>query len=123
MAESSEKTVSPSVSIFPGSSCSTLQQEVDSEKGFTACPAGDVSLSTYVVPVLEKGVKTALQAPVSPWTRFRIWYNPYRMVSTFVASSSVVHLLSLLTIVALHAVLYSKYGRAASGMHSSLPVR
>ena len=39
------------------------------------------SLGTYVVPVLEKGVKTALSKPSSPWTIFRIWYNPYRLVS------------------------------------------
>jgi len=38
------------------------------------------TLSNYVVPVLQEGVKTALSAPPSTWTRFRIWYNLYRQV-------------------------------------------
>ena len=38
------------------------------------------SLADYVVPVLQKGVKSALLAPPSKWTRFRIWYNIYRQV-------------------------------------------
>ena len=38
------------------------------------------SLADYVVPVLQEGVKTALSAPPSKWTRFRIWYNLYRQV-------------------------------------------
>ena len=37
-------------------------------------------LANYIMPVLPKDTKTAFSAPPSPWTRFRIWYNPYRQV-------------------------------------------
>ena len=40
------------------------------------------SLARYVVPTLAKGVKTALSKPPNVFTRFRVWYNPYRMVRT-----------------------------------------
>lgn len=38
-------------------------------------------LAEYIVPVLDKGAKSALTRPVSRWTKFRVWYNPYRQVS------------------------------------------
>ena len=59
----------------PAVSC----HELDVEKADG--PFDDDSLARYVVPVLEKGVKTALAAPPSYFTRFRVWYNPYRQVS------------------------------------------
>ena len=41
-----------------------------------------VDLEHYLAPVLHKGVKTALRQPVGRWTKFRVWYNLYRQVST-----------------------------------------
>jgi hypothetical protein len=41
------------------------------------------NIAAYVVPVLDKGVKSALTKPVSRWTKFRVWYNPYRQVRHF----------------------------------------
>lgn len=45
----------------------------------------------YPVPVLEKGVKTALTKPISPWTKFRVWYNPYRQVRHPILKSLIYH--------------------------------
>jgi hypothetical protein len=50
----------------------------DAEKGYTHSNP-DIS-AHYVVPLLDKGVKSALTKPVSQWTKFRVWYNPYRQV-------------------------------------------
>ena len=52
----------------------------DVEKQTNNCSTNDSTLATYIVPVLDKGVKTALRRPSSRWVRFRVWYNPYRMV-------------------------------------------
>lgn len=38
------------------------------------------ALANYLVPALEKGQKNARLKPPSPWIRFRVWFNPYRMV-------------------------------------------
>ncbi|KIP09347.1 hypothetical protein PHLGIDRAFT_67777 [Phlebiopsis gigantea 11061_1 CR5-6] len=37
------------------------------------------ALARYLVPALEKGQKNARLKPPTPWIRFRVWYNPYRM--------------------------------------------
>ena len=44
-------------------------------------------LAGYVVPALEKGVKGA-RLSQSQWIRFRVWYNPYRIVSTLLHYSA-----------------------------------
>ena len=67
---------SPSPKESPSASCNEL--DVEKAEGFD----DDKALASYVVPVLDKGVKTALAKPASRLTRFRVWYNPYRMVST-----------------------------------------
>ena len=66
----------PSTKSSPAASC----HEVDAEKADGSIDDEKV-LARYIVPVLEKGVKTALAKPASRLTRFRVWYNPYRMVS------------------------------------------
>ena len=68
-------------SVKDSTSCSV--HEIDEKRGKQSAFEGELdeqSLAKYVVPVLEKGVKTALSKPTSPWIRARIWYNPYRMV-------------------------------------------
>ena len=54
--------------------------EEDKEKAYDSNNI-DAPLAAYVVPVLEKGVKTALRHRVAPWVQFRVWYTPYRMAS------------------------------------------
>ena len=41
------------------------------------------ALARYLVPALEKGQKNARLKPPTLWIRFRVWYNPYRMVRRF----------------------------------------
>ena len=53
----------------------------DAEKASISLEDEDKALAHYIVPALEKGVKTA-RLSQSWWIRFRVWYNPYRMVST-----------------------------------------
>ena len=52
----------------------------DAEKAAISLEDEDKALAHYIVPALEKGVKTA-RLSQSWWIRFRVWYNPYRMVS------------------------------------------
>jgi hypothetical protein len=70
-------------------------------------------LAHYVVPVLEKGVKSALTEPVSQWTKFRVWYNPYRQVrihSYLLISNTLLRDPSL----ALHHCVSRKYYRSGT---------
>ena len=53
------------------------------EKADPTLEDDEKALASYLVPTLPKGVKTARQKPASLWIRFRVWYNPYRMVSSF----------------------------------------
>ena len=73
-------SANPSTLSICAPSCS---RDLDVEKadGTIEVDEAELALAHYVVPVLEKGVKTALSKPTSPWVRFRVWYNPYRMVS------------------------------------------
>ncbi len=83
----SQKTT-PTVSIhdvsetpsFVGSAASSVRN-MDIEKTEDYLENDAQGLTHYVVPVLEKGVKTVRKEPPSAFIRFRIWYNPYRMVS------------------------------------------
>lgn len=56
----------------------------DAEKGRgvsgTIYASNALKQGEYPVPVLEKGIKSALTQPVSSMTKARIWYNPYRQV-------------------------------------------
>lgn len=89
----SEKTSpAPSVAVHSANPstltvCSpSCPRDVDPEKDGDQyeLDQAEAALAHYVVPVLEKGVKTALAKPTSPWVRFRVWYNPYRMVRLFI---------------------------------------
>ena len=81
--------LSATTTIYPVSNSSSLTDvhsmapDADTEKGEVSCKTNGASLTSYVVPVLDKGVKTALKKPTSPWVRFRVWYNPYRMVNAY----------------------------------------
>ncbi|KAJ3536261.1 hypothetical protein NM688_g6862 [Phlebia brevispora] len=68
----------------PTASCHEL--DVEKAESFD----DNKSLASYIVPTLPKGVKTALSKPPSYFTRFRVWYNPYRMMFTFVFSLNMV---------------------------------
>ncbi len=68
----------PSLSISSGTAVSSIR---DLEKAEYAFDDDEKALAQYIVPVLEQGVKTALANPPSYFTRFRVWYNPYRLVS------------------------------------------
>jgi hypothetical protein len=70
---------SPAGSKDGSANGSVYEKEVDAEKGDSF---EDNSLASYAVPVLEKGVKSALTKPVTRWTKFRVWYNPYRQVKS-----------------------------------------
>lgn len=48
----------------------------------------------YSVPVLGQGIKTALTQPVSRFTKYRVWYNPYRQVGAEMLSLGVTVLLT-----------------------------
>ena len=52
----------------------------DMEKAENTLEDDDKALANYIVPTLQKGVKTIRKKPAGPWLKFRIWYNPYRMV-------------------------------------------
>lgn len=54
----------------------------DAEKGEGNIFEDEKALANYVVPALEKGRKNALLKKPSLWIRFRVWYNPYRMMFT-----------------------------------------
>ena len=82
---------SPSTKTSPAASCHTF----DAEKADGSID-DDKALARYIVPVLEKGVKTALARPSSRLTRFRIWYNPYRMVSATILILHAPYLMSSL---------------------------
>ena len=52
----------------------------DAEKADVSIFDDEKELANYIVPALEKGRKNALLKKPSLWIRFRVWYNPYRMV-------------------------------------------
>lgn len=52
----------------------------DAEKAEGNILDDEKALAKYLVPALEKGRKNALLKKPTPWIRFRVWYNPYRMV-------------------------------------------
>ncbi|EKM50039.1 uncharacterized protein PHACADRAFT_105487 [Phanerochaete carnosa HHB-10118-sp] len=66
--ESSESSCAPSVH--------------DAEKAEGSILDDEKALASYIVPALEKGRKNALLKKPSLWIRFRVWYNPYRMMFT-----------------------------------------
>ena len=55
---------------------------VDMEKADQSLEDEEKALASYLVPTLPKGIKTGRKAPPGWLLRFRVWYNPYRMVST-----------------------------------------
>jgi hypothetical protein len=59
----------------------------DPEKAEGTLEDDEKALANYVVPALAKGQKNARLKPPTYWTRFRVWYNPYRMVGVCFASS------------------------------------
>lgn len=66
----------------------------DAEKAESTFEDEEKALASYVVPALEKGVKGA-RLSQSRWIRFRVWYNPYRMVSSRPDSRSFNHMLTM----------------------------
>lgn len=77
--EVSEKTAVSNPSSAKGSPASSVH-EVDAEKADPTLEDDEKALAQYLVPTLQKGVKTARTKPASNWIKFRVWYNPYRMV-------------------------------------------
>lgn len=77
--EASDKTAISNPSSTKSSPTSSIH-EVDMEKADPTLEDDEKALAAYLVPTLPKGVKTARQKPASLWIRFRVWYNPYRMV-------------------------------------------
>lgn len=57
----------------------------DAEKADSTYAEDEKNLANYLVPALEKGQKNARLKPPTLWIRFRVWYNPYRIVSTMTA--------------------------------------
>ena len=82
-----------SSSRYPESESSSLKSSPagsirnDSEKANVSLEDEDKVLAYYLVPALEKGQKNARLKPPTLWIRFRVWYNPYRMVSASSTSS------------------------------------
>ncbi|KAJ3524798.1 hypothetical protein NM688_g8500 [Phlebia brevispora] len=107
----SVRSISSSSSLAAPSPSASCAQDVDLEKanGKLALDEAEAALARYVVPVLEKGVKTALKEPTSPWVRFRVWYNPYRMLFTLSFTLNMVGIL----LAGLHRFPYAeKHGAA-----------
>lgn len=75
---------------FESANSSKTPSILDSEKGNQSIFEDEKALAQYLVPALEKGVKNARLKPPTYWIKFRVWYNPYRMVciqSSFVDQS------------------------------------
>jgi hypothetical protein len=70
-----------------GSSASSSKTPsiLDSEKGHSIFE-DEKNLAKYLVPALEKGQKNARLKPPTLWIKFRVWYNPYRMVCICILS-------------------------------------
>lgn len=51
----------------------------DAEKAESTLEDDEKALARYIVPALEKGIKTP-RLSQSRWIKFRVWYNPYRIV-------------------------------------------
>ena len=64
---------------FESATSSKTPSILDSERGDIF--EDEKHLAKYLVPALEKGVKNARLKPPTYWIKFRVWYNPYRMVS------------------------------------------
>lgn len=60
----------------------------DAEKAEGSILDDEKALASYIVPALEKGRKNALLKKPSLWIRFKVWYNPYRMVRRMESFSS-----------------------------------
>ena len=83
--EKSEKSYATStvtaVATAPNSEKGTPAASIhDAERAESTLEDDDKALAGYIVPALEKGVKGA-RLSQSRWIRFRVWYNPYRIVS------------------------------------------
>ncbi|EKM53357.1 uncharacterized protein PHACADRAFT_259674 [Phanerochaete carnosa HHB-10118-sp] len=60
------------------------------EKGERTLADDDRTLARYLVPTLEKGRKNALLKKPSLWTKFRVWYNPYRIMFSIIFTLNIV---------------------------------
>ncbi|KAI0785404.1 hypothetical protein BC629DRAFT_1593878 [Irpex lacteus] len=67
---------------FESANSSKTPSILDSEKGNQSIFEDEKALAQYLVPALEKGVKNARLKPPTYWIKFRVWYNPYRMLYT-----------------------------------------
>ncbi|THH01227.1 hypothetical protein EW026_g1464 [Hermanssonia centrifuga] len=103
----------PSLSISSGTAVSSIR---DLEKAEYAFDDDEKALAQYIVPVLEKGVKTALANPPSYFTRFRVWYNPYRLLFTFVFTLNMAGIL----VACLHHFPYAEKHSAALALGNIL---
>lgn len=83
--KSNEKTqLATSVHSVTDSANSSRAPSIrDAEKAESTLEDDEKALAHYLVPALEKGQKNARLKPPSYWIRFRVWYNPYRMVRFF----------------------------------------
>ncbi|KAF7793497.1 hypothetical protein EIP86_004609 [Pleurotus ostreatoroseus] len=89
------KSAASSVTAFstPNSAKTSPTPSIhDAEKAESSLEDDDKALAGYIVPALEKGVKTA-RLSQSRWIRFRVWYNPYRMNFTFAFTLNMVGIL------------------------------
>jgi hypothetical protein len=118
-SEPATAVVSPTDSKVGSARVSVYEKSFDSEKGDEF--SDEHSLAAYVVPVLDKGVKSALTAPISRWTKFRIWYNPYRQVSLSRRFGPVENF-SLSRQIAFHLCACFELGRHCGGCLWALPL-
>lgn len=84
--EKNESTTTTVQAVSDSAKSSPAPSIRDAEKAETTLEEEEKALARYLVPALEKGQKNARLKPPSLWIRFRVWYNPYRMVR--LASSS-----------------------------------
>lgn len=85
----------------------------DTEKAEGTMEDDDKALANYLVPALAKGQKNARLKPPTYWTRFSVWYNYYRVVSSFVCWSETAVI--YLYITELHYRLRSEHDRHRCG--------
>ncbi|GJE92421.1 hypothetical protein PsYK624_085750 [Phanerochaete sordida] len=75
------RSPSPSAVIHYSANSSQTVSVQDLEKAEDIEKA-DGPAASYIVPVLPAGQKNAKTTPTSPWIRFRLWFNPYRILFT-----------------------------------------
>lgn len=81
--------VTTTVQAVTGSTESSPAPSIhDAEKGERTLEDDEKALARYLVPALEKGQKNARLKPPSLWIKFRVWYNPYRIVSAAISTLS-----------------------------------